>query len=465
MESYQQELSRIRNLLRAHLRGLTIIDISHKLGINRNSVAKYLDVLVTAGHADVKTIGPAKVFFSTHKIPVHTLLNLTSNYVLVLDRNRQVLFASDNLLTVSGLEKGEVLGKKISDLPLAFLQNADLLDHLGRKCDEGTFTTTVSAPNPRGGTLEYSISLVPTLLEDTTCGTSILIRDVTAIRQEVRRRELIQAQFEALARDQDEFVCQSLPDGTVTFANDAYCRYLGIPSSEIVGSRLTRFIPTMEQEQLMQHLAALSPDTPATTIEHAAQKADGTLAWQRWTDRAFFDAAGTLSFIQSVGKDITEHRRRNTDLALQDERLRRAIASARIGIWDWDLTQGRVVHQIDPACGECSTSTFEGGVKEFLALLHPADGPALEEKIRKLAEEKSTHLSAEFRVFGPYGDPVWMRGSGEVIRDREEKPVRIIGTIMNISQQKILEDRLRTAYQKLQDLLNIIPEMPPGPGT
>jgi PAS domain S-box-containing protein len=463
MESYKAELSRIRGLLRSHVRGLTIIDISRKIGINRNSVAKYLDVLVTAGHAEVKTIGPAKVFFSTHKIPVQALLNLTANYVLVLDRNRQVLFASDNLLTLSGHAKGEVLGKKIDEVPFAFLQDPVLLEHLGRKCEDRTFSAIVPAHTPQGGLLEYSISLIPTMLEDTTCGTSILIRDITAIRQEERHKELLQGQFDALLEDLDEFVCGFTPDGSVTFANEAFCRYLGIPPGDIVGSRLFRFIPPAEREQLDQHLAALSVHTPAGSVEHGVQRADGTPAWHRWTDRAFFDPDGAISFIQSVGRDITEYRRLDPAHALQEERLRRAIAYARIGIWDWDLTQGRVVHQIDPACGECTPSTFQGEVKEFLALLYPEDGAALWKRIETLAEKKSSYFSTEFRVFGPSGDPVWMRGSGEVIRDPVDRPVRIIGTTMNITEQKLLEERLRTTYRKLQDLLTIIPEMPPGP--
>ena len=62
MESYKDELSRIKKILKANPRGLTITEISHKIDINRNSVAKYLDVLVTSGHVEKRQVGPAKVY-------------------------------------------------------------------------------------------------------------------------------------------------------------------------------------------------------------------------------------------------------------------------------------------------------------------------------------------------------------------------------------------------------------------
>lgn len=67
MVGYREELALIKSQLKAHPRGPTITEVARLININRNSIAKYLDVLVTSGEVEEKDIGPAKVFFATKK--------------------------------------------------------------------------------------------------------------------------------------------------------------------------------------------------------------------------------------------------------------------------------------------------------------------------------------------------------------------------------------------------------------
>ena len=64
MESYQQELTEIKTILKSNPKGMTVTDIARQIHINRNSVAKYLDILLISGHAEMVTFGPAKVYLS-----------------------------------------------------------------------------------------------------------------------------------------------------------------------------------------------------------------------------------------------------------------------------------------------------------------------------------------------------------------------------------------------------------------
>ena len=57
MNRYQDDLNRIKKPLRDNPRGMTILDISQKLGMNRNSIAKYTDVLLALGQIELKRIG------------------------------------------------------------------------------------------------------------------------------------------------------------------------------------------------------------------------------------------------------------------------------------------------------------------------------------------------------------------------------------------------------------------------
>ena len=66
MENYNQELDQIKRFLRGTSKGLTVTEIAHHIQVNRNSVAKYLDILRTSGLVEMKAVGSAKIY-STHQ--------------------------------------------------------------------------------------------------------------------------------------------------------------------------------------------------------------------------------------------------------------------------------------------------------------------------------------------------------------------------------------------------------------
>ena len=77
---------------------MTITDISQTLHLNRNSVAKYLEILVTSGHVEKQPIGRAKLYSLSQRIPISAMLNLSSDMILILDEESKIWYANDNLL-------------------------------------------------------------------------------------------------------------------------------------------------------------------------------------------------------------------------------------------------------------------------------------------------------------------------------------------------------------------------------
>jgi hypothetical protein len=136
---------------------------------------------------------------------------------------------------------------------------------------------------------------------------------------------------------------------------------------DLLGQDFFRFIPEEEREGVRAHYTSLTPDRPAITYEHQVLAPDGTLRWQRWTDRGLFEAQGEPLEYQSIGADITDRRqmenalqRHNRNLALLNqmsqtltatldlsEILQRLLeaAVAIVGaegssVWLWDEEQG-----------------------------------------------------------------------------------------------------------------------------
>jgi PAS domain S-box-containing protein len=112
--------------------------------------------------------------------------------------------------------------------------------------------------------------------------------------------------YRTVVEDQTELICRFAPDGTLTFVNDAYCRYFGLNRDECIGKRHTVALPPEDDRQMRIHLKALTPDNPVACIVHRIIMPSGEVPWQRWNDRAIFNESGTVEEYQSVGRDITD---------------------------------------------------------------------------------------------------------------------------------------------------------------
>lgn len=137
-------------------------------------------------------------------------------------------------------------------------------------------------------------------------------RDLLASEQ--RYRELVE--------DHADMLCRFLPDGTLIFVNDTYCRAFGLSTSELPGHPFLGFVPPEDHAVIKEALAGVTPNKPIVTSEHKVI-IDGKTRWQQWVNQALFDANGRLLGYQAGGRDTTERRQAEAIL-----RRREAVMSA-----------------------------------------------------------------------------------------------------------------------------------------
>ncbi|OYU68337.1 MAG: hypothetical protein CFE45_43295, partial [Burkholderiales bacterium PBB5] len=126
--------------------------------------------------------------------------------------------------------------------------------------------------------------------------------------------------------------------------------------------------------------------------------------------------------------------------------LRLALASSESGLWSWDLVQERVRFTADTAArlgrstdrlddDECSTDTM-------LAAVHRDDLAAVR-RARQLVEEGAETYQVEIRIFGYDGKMRWVRERGMLERDAQGRPLRIVGAVIDVTEQHDMQQRLR----------------------
>jgi PAS domain S-box-containing protein len=123
----------------------------------------------------------------------------------------------------------------------------------------------------------------------------------------IERLQATEARYRGVVEDQTELICRFLPDWTLTFVNEAYCRYFGKQREELVGKSFMPLVSPEDRRELVRKLSELGPESPFSTLEHRVVSR-GEFRWLRCTGRAILDADGTVVELQAVGRDVTEQK-------------------------------------------------------------------------------------------------------------------------------------------------------------
>ena len=132
--------------------------------------------------------------------------------------------------------------------------------------------------------------------------------DITERKQAEESLKKCKEFYHSILQKQTEMICRFKPDFTLTFANNAYCRYFDKSEHELLGLNFLTLIPEEAWDSVHQHFASFTPARDVQTQEHPVMAPDGSKRWQQWTNRAFFDDNGKLREFQAGGIDITERK-------------------------------------------------------------------------------------------------------------------------------------------------------------
>ncbi|WP_281889537.1 EAL domain-containing protein [Paenibacillus sp. YYML68] len=168
----------------------------------------------------------------------------------------------------------------------------------------------------------------------------------------------------------------------------------------------------------------------------------------------FFDVQLTRSlgpFVHSITHPINllayalEREMLHEEARERENRLEIVSNTTNDGIFDWDLTTGRMVwnkqiHHI------LQREELEMGADEFIERVHPDDVPALCDALQNHYEHGAP-FQIEFRMLKNETEQIWIQAAGEAIKDSHDTPFRMIGSIVDITARKRAEEQIhRMAY-------------------
>lgn len=156
------------------------------------------------------------------------------------------------------------------------------------------------------------------------------------------------------------------------------------------------------------------------------------------------------SLYLSLQSELEKHR--TTANALQDSELRLRLSHeySNIGVWDWDIITNDLYwsENIGPLLGYPS-GEIESSYENFINVIHPDDRKLTEDAIQACFEGEE--YLVQHRVVWPDGTIRWVQEAGDVTRDEDGKPVRMLGIVSDITEAKHnANERLRLEKQLQQ---------------
>ncbi|MSP12225.1 MAG: PAS domain S-box protein [Chloroflexi bacterium] len=252
-----------------------------------------------------------------------------------------------------------------------------------------------------------------------------------------------EARYRAIVEDQTELICRFKPDNTLTFVNEAYCRYFGRTREALLGNSFVPLIPAEDQPMVIAHMASLGPQNPVTEMEHRVVRSDGAVRWQHWTDRAILDAVeGQIEEIQAVGQDITERRAAETALRASEASLRR-ITDNMFDVISQIDTAG-VIQYASPSHKWILGIEPEEAIGQFIfERLHPDDMTGALEAFAEALNSGDTRKTVTFRYRHADGHYVWLEAAGNMIVDSQGVMSSVILSSRDITARRQMESALR----------------------
>src|SRR5262245_3404346 len=230
--------------------------------------------------------------------------------------------------------------------------------------------------------------------------------------------------------------------------NRAYEKLVGLSAEQIIGRPMIDVLGTKAFEVIRPYIERVLRGE-RVEFEVEVPISAGEPRFFHVVDEPWFDSEGRVTgWIASVS-EITDLKRATKALRESEERLRLAMSSGTIGVWDWDVISGRStwspelwgIFGVEPG----STHTYE----DFSSRVHPDDLAAMESE-RDAAILNHKQFDLEFRIVRPSGETRWLSARGQGYYDENGRVVRVVGNNIDISERMQAKDALREREQRLR---------------
>ena len=382
------ELERIKELLADSPKGLTIEEVSKKLQLNRATAAKYLNNMVISGQADMRSLGPAKLFYATQRLPLNNLISLSSDLILIVDQDLFVRDVNESFLRYFKISKDELKGKKLDQSVIVQYFSREHLVAIENALG-GTETVQEIHLEPTDGSY-FKMKFIPLVFERGEQAAAIILEDITEMKRYQKELEarVGERTAELLATNEElrkesalnlailntahaAIFIQDI-DGIILYVNRYFETLSGYTAIETLGKKVDQFLVIPEEEKIYQKiLEKLRTSQSIDDIENTWKAKDGTLRSLAWSGRVIPGSGDNGEVIVIIAVDITD--RKKAEEAIKKANKQILLLNS--------ITRHDILNELTKLTGFFSLLSVKNTNKESVMLIKKAE--SVTEKIRR----------------------------------------------------------------------------------
>ena len=243
-------------------------------------------------------------------------------------------------------------------------------------------------------------------------------------------------------------------DGHRFKVNRALCEMLGYSEEELLGKDYKEHVHPDDHGISSSHLRrTLEKGAGTYTLERRYIHADGHTVWNLTSVSLIQDSQGNPSHLVCLHQDITDRKEAEEKLRESEARLAEAQRVAHLGNWEGDAKTGEVSWSDEVFRIYGYEQEFVPTLDKLVELAHPDDRELLRKHIDAALYEGEPY-DFEHRVVRRDGEERVVHCQAEVVFDEEDEPLRIIGTIHDITERKQAEETLEQVNRHNELILN-----------
>jgi PAS domain S-box-containing protein len=270
-----------------------------------------------------------------------------------------------------------------------------------------------------------------------------------AIEQKRAEKELKDSErmLRLLAGNAEEVILAYDMNRRLIYVNPAIEKQTGYSMDEMRSRHFIKWVHRDDDAHMMELWEKLYQGEGYSGIEFRIVTKDGQIRWIHGSWGPLRDENGKQIGVQGREIDITDRKLAEERLRDNEMLLARAQSLAHLGSWQKDLITGELLWSDEiyrifglPLGAKLTSRTFYD-------LLHPADVAAVRTAFDE-AIRNGTNYAMDHRIIRPDGSERYVHEQAEILHERGI-PVRMIGTIQDITDRRQLEERLRQS-QKME---------------
>lgn len=241
-------------------------------------------------------------------------------------------------------------------------------------------------------------------------------------------------------------------DGYYLTVNPSLARVLKYDSPEKLVQRIRIDQLYVDPGRYNALIRAIKQKSSVSEFVSEMKCRDGSVIWVSENARALKDSNASLIGYEGTMVDITVRRKSEEIIRKNEMQLAAAQQIAHLGSWEWDIASNVFTGSAElfRICG-ADPEEFEGSYEAFVSYVHEGDRGLFSSTIQN-AMHNHKPFNVEHRVGCPDGTFRTVLAQGEVVLNEDGKPEKILGTMLNITERKRAEEKLKRSHEQLRAL-------------